>query len=1472
MDKLKKSLKHLFAPAIVVMLVAIMGVFSPVVSVAAALRVNTMGVTEGTQYAITNLPTRSVEIGTTIPMPEISAGGEVKLCHAGRYIDLDDDEYTYEEIGQYEWRFYANNTLFTTQVVTVTDSAYAMTMPSNVATVAPKNLDKLTLPLPSAYKVDGKAVKVEKIEKGSGNFANITVDGAVAYRLTADVSLENRSYNDQIAIDQNGLVIDMEANKTGTLRVAYHLYNADGSKLLSVLPLSNIEIKDVTADEVTFANIPSAPSVKNLAYYSAVNLTAPTADSAKVNATSFSVEAETKIFKVQCSPYSTEPKDWSAKNNDKIHTLTVEKDNDGKWVVKENGAVTNQYLEVDGLTVKVKSLGWYRFQFETTTLFGYQLDEEFDTDSVNIEQDENNTYVRYWSDSVRIYRDTTEPNFAWVAQYDKANEDAVNEMNENFSDLLDDYATSLPMSEKPDASTTKKITVNPTQGLVLPAIFPHDNATAFADMKVTAVNIDQIQDQNGDTVSDNYVWSTEKDNGDNSKYFVYDMSKRLQISFVDEGVSRTNGNNNVVLVNHPGLYRVRITVEEKQPTYADGEKYSAGYANQKTKYMYFYVDDKFECETSANDSNSPVIDENNVFQVSDVYLWEGNNFEFKKPTFSDAHTPNDAIQTDYYFVGYKGTSYDILSKLDASSNASRVNVDLENLYTYDDVKDENTETKLALADITNGGYSKFYIYAVARNFNAMQSNLKAKMNVTTPDMEVTDAVFKTQLFTGAHNDKDELAQYGYAWKRAEFNINTVDTTSAVAGITSEFNTGNQYKAGQKVIIDTITADWGANPVDGQMSVAVYKVNADNVLVPVNVVNSDDEVVSSVSFNRASYTLKNLSFTPTNGKYILVVTAKNYASNKSNTLVREITIDSNDTDVEVTPLSLNPMATSDYTVDKTISIGESLVLPNLAVTKGSDKYIAKNRQLFLVDSNGDIADTESGNYTITVLNVNDANCISGNKFTPNQNGQYVFQYNFYLGASEDSFKTWDYVVQVNGDSSADASIRMGEDYGVNKVLWKAGVTFTGTGEQATIGGTSGTTYDLGTGDTGTDKKPAFAITLNQFTMSNYGAATDFVVDSASLFDYLEPIYKDGAITGYMYPAIAIPLPNMVGEATSSDDVEITVQKSGNSSYLVSNKKKNAGGSANKASVIDQIGGYYVFRPEGKFAADCKDNYDADTYLKATTSQSGAAGVYTVAYKTNDTSLSFNVTFGNVQNGSLSWNEGFLTYDNDDGKGKQEIANDNASEVVIEEIDGHRYVTIDMSKVYFTGNADMEDLIAQGPNPENNNDGYDQAKLAEAYYMENVKVTVSFEGGAFIDYSDWKDTEDETTAIKITEDGKFMYKFDLNKGSGTYKVNISMPNKYTASSVSASIEFTIDVDVTNKKTNLNNVWGIILIVLSVGLLAGVIYYFVKTARATRFVDAPRMAKNKIKAPKANEESKKDEPKKDEVKKEEAEKDAK
>ena len=766
----------------------------------------------------------------------------------------------------------------------------------------------------------------------------------------------------------------------------------------------------------------------------------------------------------------------------------------------------------------------------------------------------------------------------------------------------------------------------------------------------------------------------------------------------------------------------------------------------------------------------------------------------------------------------------------------------------------------------NDTAAKYYIYAVARNFNAMQANLKFENTKVPNEGDVSvleEEYFTTGLFFS--HDVNEFAQYGYAWKRAEFKINDTKTTgAAIQTLEASFDTtNNKYTAGETIKISSITAKWnGSAAVDGQMSAAVYLLK-DGDRIPVNIVNSDKaskaEIVSSVSFNANSHTVTDWYFTPgVGGDYILVLTAKEHASSEVHTAIYPIGVESSG-DWSVTPLSLNPAANSNYTIDATITLGETLVLPNWVVGKdgsGSEgKYFAKNRNLYQYDANGNV-DTANvaGNYTVTVMGVNDPNCVIGNKFVPNKNGQYIFQYCFYKKGSTNPLKTVNYVVQVNNETSGVSSIRMGEEYNKETVLWNDGVTPVTNKEEGkeynTIGsGDDEKIYELND-ETGKENAPAYAIILKQFTESNYGAATDFVVDSAFLYNYLEPVYEEGKVTAYMYPAIAIPNPNVITDTVSSDEVEITVQKSGSSNYLVSSKKLNAGGSSNTASVIEKIGGYYVFRPEGKFSTECKDNkHDKDHYLDTAVSASGAAGVYTVAYKTSNTSVDFTVTIGNLKNGNLSWDKGFLTYDNNDGKGAQEITeSDTPVNVVIEKVDGHRYVTIDMSKVYFTGNQDMLDLIKDGPNPDKNNEGYNQNELDKEYYYNKVTVTVSYEGGSFIDYSDWSEKEDETQARKIygeQGDGyKYLYRFDLTKGSGTYKVNISMPNCYTASTVSKSIEFTIDVDVTNKNTNLNNVWGIILIVLSVGLLAGVIFYFVKTARATRFVDVPRAAKGKAK----------------------------
>ncbi|MCQ2382822.1 MAG: hypothetical protein MJ060_03215, partial [Clostridia bacterium] len=328
---------------------------------------------------------------------------------------------------------------------------------------------------------------------------------------------------------------------------------------------------------------------------------------------------------------------------------------------------------------------------------------------------------------------------------------------------------------------------------------------------------------------------------------------------------------------------------------------------------------------------------------------------------------------------------------------------------------------------------------------------------------------------------------------------------------------------------------------------------------------------------------------------------------------------------------------------------------------------------------------------------------------------------------------------------------------------------------------------------------------------------------------------------------IPMPNIVTGSANSNEVEITVQKSGSSTYSVSSKKMNAGDRTDTASLIEKIGDYFVFRPTGKFSTACKDtNHDAQNYLLTANSVSEASGVYTVTYKTNTASVSFNITLGNLDNGEISLDTAFLTYDNN-----KTITNAADKLIIDKDSDGHRYVTIDMRKVFFTGNDDMASLIAQGPNGDiNNTDGFNPEDAETAYLWKNATVTVDYEDAGLIKNSDWKEDGD---AAKIKNKDSYTYKFDLTQGSGTYKVTVKLWNNYTSSYVTKSIEFTLDAESTNKNVNLNTVWGIILIVLSVGLFAGVIFYFVKTARATRFVDAPRVAKVKDKKNNAKKETK-------------------
>lgn len=1419
------------------MLVAVMGIFSPVISVAAALNLRSAAAGVTNKYSnditITDLPTKTVKVGDTIQVPTVT-GGRAELMHANKtlYDSANPSLYTplgeYTEVGQYVWRFYvtdaSDEVLFDSYTVNATKVDYAMTMPSGVVTVAPKNMASLVLPLPETYTVDGESRKIDSVVGNDGHYAVVTLKHKDAnknevtetYRLYATVSLENNYLaNTNFTFDSQNLTINLSAyqNLTGNLKVTYTLKeDANDGKILVVLPLDTITIKNVTKDKVTFANIPTAPSVSGLSYYSKVALTAPSAGSATVGKDSFAVEAQTSIVKVQAHLFADEPSSWSVNNNtsDVTKTLTF---------TVENGKLSNDYIEIDGLNVKVKALGWYRFQFQTSTLFGYKMNDSFSNDTVT----QNGDNVQYWSDSVKIYRDEISPDITWVDEYDDAKVASMNAAYENSE--LENYNSYLPMTTQPDSTATKKVTVKDC--LVLPAVFPHDNSTSYTNLKdVYKLTIEQIKDVNGkDVVTSN---TASKGATVGVTTFKYNPQKALRIDFTGSTIDKQpSDENKVLLKNTAGLYKVTIAVRDVEPVFLGNNKTYSTYNNAHTtyKYLYFYVDSAFNCGAATDasaDVNSPKIDESKKFQVSDVYQWEGNTLEFPVPSFSDEHTATSDLKIDYYLV--KDSDRTQYKKLDYVSGGSRVTVELT-----------DAEMTLFKGDC--------YIYAVARNFNGMQADLKHQLGTDfTLD---THGYFDVALFDNSrdiyrngtkYKDSAEVAQYGYAWKRAAFTIHDVGAAhSATIAIdvkdTTDAGWTNSFKAGDKVKISSITANWGEN-IDGQMSVAVYSEKTNKMYNVYNGNSVNSEIVSSIlTQNNDKYKLTNLYFTPdVSGKYLVVVTAKEFASKQVSVKVAEIEI--GNSGEYHGGFNINGKGVNDDSVNDTALLGESKTLPDVEVYNDSNElvYVSRNRKLYDVSN----MSTPVGDCVITAMGVSDPNCISGNKFTPNKEGKHKFKYECYLGGNV--IYTDSYVINVTVPTVT-ANILMDEAYNGKKVLSSAPEKTENDANVYKVG-TEGNYKYYEYDSAYTETKPAYAITLEQFQKANYGDANNFVVDSAELYNYLEPKYVGGAVAGYMYPAIAIPMPNITGDTRyTSEDVEITVQKSGSSAYLVSNKKANIDGS--KESKIEKIGGYYVFRPEGSFRADTKDTtkYNDKNYLAlAAENPSMVSGVYTVTYKVGETSLSYNMTIGNREDGQATLQDGFLTYYN--GKTTANITDSSDTVVIDKDDNGHRYVTIDLSKFEFSGNETMLDLI--------NKDG-DAVK----YYFDKVTVTVTCEDGTIIDNVGgsttlaWSTANNETNAIK--DENKRIYKFDLEHwGSGTYKVTAELYNTYTGTTVSDSIEFTLDTESTNKNINLNNVWGVILIVLSVGLLAGVIFYFVKTARATRFVDAPRALK--AKGPKA------------------------
>jgi len=76
----------------------------------------------------------------------------------------------------------------------------------------------------------------------------------------------------------------------------------------------------------------------------------------------------------------------------------------------------------------------------------------------------------------------------------------------------------------------------------------------------------------------------------------------------------------------------------------------------------------------------------------------------------------------------------------------------------------------------------------------------------------------------------------------------------------------------------------------------------------------------------------------------------------------------------------------------------------------------------------------------------------------------------------------------------------------------------------------------------------------------------------------------------------------------------------------------------------------------------------------------------------------------------------------------------------------------------------------------------------------------------------------------------YKFDLSE-SGDYRITLTIRSE-TGISNSVSYTITVEAEKATTKISPTTIWGIILIVISSGLLVGVVVYFIQTGRKTKF----------------------------------------
>jgi|GEM_PF-3904823 len=1126
-------------------------------------------------------------------------------------------------------------------------------------------------------------------------------------------------------------------------------------------------------------------------------------------------------------------------------------------------------------------IGTYQFNYYTTTLFGYGKND-YSPKPVTV-----GNYLKYTPfDDMKIDRNTQAPVIKWTGPFTyQYQDDKLQGVTFEGETTITKYEDAEDLSQYlPGNTNNSKTVIKKGDYLYIPALLGDSN---FNQSDKLDYRLELYRYENGvRDITSKIYWASGMYTG-NTSYngTVWDHTRPFQVPGETEF--------GIPFPNNLTFRTSDFLGSSVNPTNWLGKDVADTYdlvayawdtnSNRSTQFTY-----TFKVEDDYNASRPQF---NGSFTIGQQAFNKGDTVKFNAANLTDQYTNDTNIEAKYYVSSENGTDIATGGAAEIKNDSSYKTMGISSGIVSFELSTKNPAGAYVLEKLEQSGDNNlpFRIYAVARNYQALVKDINiddyigttgdnkdekvdSSDTASTPrQLDIDNAcllstdtnalpyiaasyisvsIYKTTYGSAANIEQIGSDGDAYSWSDYLDGQTTKQGSNiTLPALKFSYADGSYVSSIEYAIIDQKTgARSGVTSFDKNNNV----IGGNLTNKPIGEENSDPDLDRSVTLGQTD---------TVGGDAVGLDTARYFTTTKIGPQWVVVTVKNAGGNVGIFVGVVNVTGTPSYSADfvggdtTSMKKGEKKSLPALNITIGGNKYVSGGLEsdmgYIVTEKNYGTLGRQAkvGTYSITFGSDNgDPATMYGNSFAPTAEGRYLFIYTIVINNAPDNISplegsdtitiTKNYYFTVGNIDSSDM------------ILSLDAKRYDDIATGATpLYGTGGTVLDNTLASDPTKIDPTKTNKYNFFTDMTVAEADGKTLEmsDSQLYNGLEPYMTSGVTvpTSWQYGKIYLPndvrtlSPSVSGLAAdfyANADRYITVvyhPGSGNDVELLNTQEGSA-----TANNYDTTGvaseGMYWFRPQGYLTPQyIKDGaaytpttvdealeYAAnkDKWVPATgsTKVDGEYIVtYTLSYSGVTVSKTYSIAMGDT-------NPPKITY----------IGTSSDSSTSI------------FDKTYQTGDSFS---FVFGPDTFNitgtkNNDIFWSKTDSGKYYLQdvpnnsNVIITIYTPSNVPLYEGD-----DDLTISADNDKGVTTYSFKLTE-AGKYRVDIKVRSE---SGVYGTTEYQVQVDEKTPPHQIapEEVMGIILIIISSGLLLGVIVYFIRTGQSTKFSgkrNAPKKAK--------------------------------